>query len=72
VDFRELPAIITVEVIVSKDFCFVLRKMSPENQGVFWLLKEVALRMLCYSFTASVFGSFARHSLAFSPLPQAS
>jgi hypothetical protein len=35
VDCREFPAIITVEVIVSKDFCFVWRKMSPENQGVF-------------------------------------
>jgi hypothetical protein len=40
--------------------------MSPENQGVFQLLKEVTLRMLCHSSTASVLGSFARHSSAFS------
>jgi hypothetical protein len=40
--------------------------MSPENQGVFQLLKEVTLRQLCHSSTASILDNFARHSWAFS------
>jgi hypothetical protein len=42
--------------------------MSPENQGVFQFLREVALRLLCHSSTASVLGTFDRHSSAFSSL----
>jgi hypothetical protein len=38
--------------------------MSPEICGVFQLLKEVTF----HSSAASVFGSFARHSSAFSGL----
>jgi hypothetical protein len=38
--------------------------MSPENQGVFQLLKEVTF----HCPAASDCGSFARHSLAFSGL----
>ncbi len=29
--------------------------MSPENQGVFQLMKSVTLIQLCHSFTASVY-----------------
>jgi len=36
--------------------------MSPENQGVFQLLNEVTFFMFYHSSTASVWGSFARHS----------
>jgi len=46
--------------------------MSLENHGVFLLLIEVTLSLLCHSSTASVFDSFARHSSAFSGLSQAS
>jgi len=28
--------------------------MSPENQGVFWLLKEVTLCLLCHLSTVSI------------------
>jgi len=40
--------------------------MSPGNQGVFQLLKEVTFRLLCHSSTAFICGNIARHSLAFS------
>jgi hypothetical protein len=43
--------------------------MSTENCGVIQLLKKVTLRLLCHSSAASVYGSFARYSLAFSGLP---
>ncbi len=46
--------------------------MSPENQGVFQLPKELTMLLLCHSSTAFVCGSFARHSSAFSGLFQAS
>jgi len=45
--------------------------MSLENSGVFQFLKEVTLRLLCHSSTASVCGSFTRHSSFFSGFPQA-
>ena len=32
--------------------------MSPENQGVFQLLKEVAFRLLCRSTIASAYDYF--------------
>ncbi len=37
--------------------------MSPENQGVFQLMKEVILRLLCYSSTAFICGSFTSHRI---------
>jgi len=40
--------------------------MSLENCGVFQLLKEVILCMLCHSLESFVCGNFARHSSAFS------
>jgi hypothetical protein len=40
--------------------------MSLENCGVFQLLKEVTLCLLCHSSIAFVWGSFVRHPLAFS------
>ena len=35
--------------------------MSPENQGVFQLLKEIISGLLCHSSTASIWSSFAHH-----------
>ena len=47
-------------------------KVSPQNQGVFPLLEDVTLCLLCHSSTASICGSFARQSSALSGLFQAS
>ena len=38
------------------------------KNGVFQFLRTVTLSVFCHSFTASVFGSCARHSLALSGL----
>jgi hypothetical protein len=45
--------------------------MSPGLGGVFQPLKEVILRELYHSSTASVYGSFARDCSAFTGLFQA-
>jgi hypothetical protein len=46
--------------------------MSPGLGGVFQFLKKAALNVFYHSLRASVCGSFARHSLAFSGLFQVS
>ena len=44
--------------------------MSPGLGAVFQLVEKVSLRVLCHSSAASVCGSFARQSSAFSGLFQ--
>jgi hypothetical protein len=46
--------------------------MSLGLGGVFHLMKEATLTVLCHSFLAPVCSNFASHSEAISGLPQAS